>query len=187
MRRELPTNRVDLAVVGAGLMGTATAWQAARRGLSVILLEQFALGHDRGSSHGSARIVRRAYGDPLYVRLTGEAMRLWRDLEAESGYELLRVTGGIDHGRERDPEGIARLLDAAGDEHELLDARTAADRWPGMVFDGPVLFHPEAGTVDAALAVLAAAEAAERRGAALVERAPVLGLDVGEDDVRVVT
>jgi monomeric sarcosine oxidase len=183
---DLPA-RADLVVVGAGLMGTATAWAAARRGLSVVLLEQFTLGHSQGSSHGSARIVRRAYLDPLYVRLTGEAMPLWRELEADSGRSLLRRTGGIDHGRRRDPEGIARVLDAAGVDHELLDAAAAADRWPGMAFDGPVLFHPEAGTVDAALAVLAATETAERLGAVVVEQAPVIRLDVGEDDVRVVT
>src|SRR3954449_10416871 len=110
---DLPA-RADVVVVGAGLMGTATAWAAARRRLSVVLLEQFALGHSRGSSHGSARIVRRAYLDPLYVRLTGEAMPLWHELEADSGRTLLRMTGGIDHGRRRDPEGIAKLLEVAG-------------------------------------------------------------------------
>ncbi len=66
----------DLVVVGAGLMGSAAAWAATRRGLSTVLLEQFALGHDRGSSHGSARIVRRAYPDPFYLRLEGRAMEL---------------------------------------------------------------------------------------------------------------
>jgi sarcosine oxidase len=183
-RADLPS-RADLVVVGAGLMGTATAWAAARRGLSVVLLEQFTLGHARGSSHGSARILRRAYLDPLYVRLTGEALPLWRRLEAESGRDLVRIAGGIDHGRRRDPEGIARALDAAGVEHELLDAGSAAARWPGMVFDGPVLFHPQAGTVDAALAVLAATEVAERQGAVVVGNARVLRLDVADDEVRV--
>ncbi|HKG50116.1 MAG TPA: FAD-dependent oxidoreductase [Actinomycetales bacterium] len=184
--QDLPS-RADLVVVGGGLMGTATAWAAARRGLSVILLEQFELGHSKGSSHGSARILRRAYLDPLYVRLTGEAMPLWRELEADSGRDLLRITGGIDHGRRRDPEGIARVLDAAGVEHELLDAGSAAARWPGMVFDGPVLFHPQAGTVDAALTVLAATEVAERQGAVVLANTTVLRLDVTDDDVRVVT
>jgi sarcosine oxidase len=183
---QLPS-RADLVVVGAGLMGTATAWAAARRGWSVVLLEQFALGHSRGSSHGSARILRRAYLDPLYVRLTGEAMPLWRELEADSGRALVRITGGIDHGRRRDPEGIARALDAAGVEHELLDARSAGARWPGMLFAGPVLFHPQAGSVDAALSVLAATEAAERHGAVVVGDTPVLRLDVADEDVRVVT
>src|SRR5215218_10089385 len=55
--QDLPP-RADLVVVGGGLMGTATAWAAARRGVSVVLLEQYALGHPRGSSHGSARIAR---------------------------------------------------------------------------------------------------------------------------------
>jgi glycine/D-amino acid oxidase-like deaminating enzyme len=68
------TPDVEIAVVDAGLMGAATAWAATRRGRSVALLERFRLGHARGSAHGSARIVRRAYPDPLYARLTGRAM-----------------------------------------------------------------------------------------------------------------
>ena len=51
---------IDVAIVGAGLAGAATAWAATRSGLSVVLFEQFAIGHHRGSSHGSARIFRRA-------------------------------------------------------------------------------------------------------------------------------
>ena len=63
----------DLIVVGAGLAGSAAAWAASARGMSVVVLEAFGPGHRRGSSHGSARIFRRAYPDPLYVRLTGQA------------------------------------------------------------------------------------------------------------------
>jgi sarcosine oxidase len=44
--------RVDVAVVGAGLMGSATAWELTRRGVSVVLVEQFEPGHAHGSSHG---------------------------------------------------------------------------------------------------------------------------------------
>src|SRR5438477_81941 len=44
-------------IIGAGAMGAATAYHLARRGVPVVLLEQFALGHDRGSSHGAARSV----------------------------------------------------------------------------------------------------------------------------------
>jgi monomeric sarcosine oxidase len=179
--------RVDLVVVGAGLMGSAAAWAGSRRGLSVLLLEQYGIGHDRGSSHGSARIVRRTYPDPFYVRLTGQAMELWSELEAASGRHLLNMTGGIDHGRRRDPEQIARVLAAADVEHELLDARAAGERWPGMIFDGPVLFHPQAGTVDAAAAVVAAVEAAEQLGAVLLAQTPVQRIDVLDHGVRVTT
>ena len=67
------TTRADLIIVGAGLAGSAAAWAASARGLDVVLLEQFEPGHRNGSSHGSARIFRRAYPDELYVRLTGKA------------------------------------------------------------------------------------------------------------------
>lgn len=69
-------DRVDVIVVGLGGMGTATAWQLARRGVSVLGLEQFALGHDRGSSHGHTRITRQAYYEhPAYVPLVRRPSR----------------------------------------------------------------------------------------------------------------
>ncbi|MGW0708381.1 FAD-dependent oxidoreductase [Streptomyces sp. NPDC002643] len=182
------TARVDLAVVGAGLMGAATAWAATRRGRSVAVLEQFGAGHDKGSSHGSARIVRRAYPDPLYIRMTGQALELWRELEADSGTRLLRIVGGIDHGRLRDPEGIAAALAAAAVPHELLPPEEAGRRWPGLRFDGPVLFHPEAGTVDAAGAVAAFLQRAGARGAEVRYDRAVRGITVlGDEAVRLET
>ncbi|TDU02155.1 sarcosine oxidase [Streptomyces sp. 846.5] len=174
---------VEIAVVGAGLMGTATTWAAARRGRTVALLEQFRLGHDRGSSHGSARIVRRAYSDPLYVTMTGRAMALWRELEQESGRTLLRITGGLDHGRLRRPDRIAAVLDACGVAHELLPAAEAERRWPGLRFDGPVLHHPEAGTVDPSEAMDAFASLARRGGADIRDATPVRRISVEADDL----
>ncbi len=56
-----------VVIIGAGLAGAGAAWALTRRGLPVVLVEQFPLGHLQGSSHGSARIVRRGYGDGLYV------------------------------------------------------------------------------------------------------------------------
>jgi len=92
----------------------------------------------------------------------------------------LAVVGGIDHGRLRDPERIATVLAAAAVPHELLPPEEAARRWPGLRFDGPVLFHPEAGTVDAAGAVTAFLERAAARGGDIryhhvVRRLTVLG------------
>src|SRR6202011_5893196 len=80
--------RVGRGAAGGGAM--------ASRGRSVAVLEMFLPGHRSGSSHGSARIFRRAYPDPLYVRLTGEAQRLWRQLADEAGGDLVLTTGGVD-------------------------------------------------------------------------------------------
>ena len=165
--------RVDVAVVGGGLMGAATAWAASRRGMSVALFEQFAPGHDRGSSHGSARIVRRAYGDPLYTRISGPAFDLWDEVVAESGTPLLRLLGGLDFGGGREVAAVAANLRACGIEHEVLDAAEAERRWPGMRFAGPVVFHPQAGTLDAARAVTALLDLARGRGAQVAFGTPV--------------
>ncbi len=82
-------------VVGAGAMGAAAAYHLARRGEPVLLVEQFAIGHDRGSSHGAARITRHSYADPRYARLMPAAFRAWRELEADAGESLYMRTGGV--------------------------------------------------------------------------------------------
>src|SRR6188472_2707997 len=80
----------DVIVVGAGGMGSAAAFELARRGRSVLALEQFPLVHDRGSSHGHTRIIRRAYYEhPNYVPLVRRAYDRWHDLEQRTGRHLL--------------------------------------------------------------------------------------------------
>ena len=68
--------RVDHVVIGAGAIGSATAWWLARAGRSVALVEQFEQGHTRGSSHGASRIFRFAYDDPAYVRMAMAALEM---------------------------------------------------------------------------------------------------------------
>jgi sarcosine oxidase len=151
----------EVVIIGGGLMGAASAWALARRSVPVLLVEQFAPGHRNGSSHGSARIVRRAYRDPLYVALTGRAFDLWDQLDPS----LIRRTGGIDFGERRDVPAIAAELAAADVPHDVLSAAAAADRWPGMRFTGEVLFHPQAGTLDADAAVARLLRVATEHGA----------------------
>ncbi|XUL85542.1 FAD-dependent oxidoreductase [Streptomyces galilaeus] len=169
-----------IAVVGAGLMGAATAWQLARRGHEVTLIEAYDIGHKHGSSHGSSRIFRRAYADPLYVGLTGKAYEEWRELEHDSSTPLLRTTGGLDLGEGRDPEGLAGALGAAGVPYELLGPEAAAERWPQIRFTGPALYHPDAGVIDADEAVAVCVRRAIEQGADAWIGVRVTGIDVRE-------
>lgn len=175
-------DQFDVVVIGAGLMGAATAWSLARRARSVLLLEQFAPGHTQGSSHGSARIVRRAYADALYTQLTGRALELWRELEQQSGMQLLRMLGGLDFGDGRAVADISNHLAELRVGHEVLTADEAERRWPGMCFAGRVVYHPQAGTVDAALAVETFTAEAVRHGAQVWSNTKVLR--VLPDDAR---
>lgn len=181
--RDHPDLAIDLLVVGGGLMGAATAWSASRAGLSVMVVEQFEQGHRRGSSHGSARIVRRAYGDTLYTELSGRAFELWRELESDTEARVLRMLGGLDFGTQRDVDAIAARLAAVRAEHEVLDAAQAQARWPGMRFDGRVVYHPEAGVLDAEAATAAFLSGAARRGAAVVHGVAVTSVEPRGDGV----
>ena len=171
-----------VVIVGAGLSGAASAWALSRRGVPVVIVEQFATGHRNGSSHGSARIVRRGYGDALYVSLTGRAFELWRELEESTGASILRMLGGIDFGPRRDVPKVARLLADAGVPHEVLPAAEAEARWPGMAFEGDVVYHSQAGTMDPDVAVAAFLAEATRLGAEL--RQETAAVEVAGDQVR---
>ncbi|MGI5459830.1 FAD-dependent oxidoreductase [Streptomyces sp. CA-249302] len=169
-----------IAVVGAGLMGAATAWQLARQGHEVTLIEAYGIGHKHGSSHGSSRIFRRVYGEKLYVDLTGQAHELWRELEHDSSTPLLRTVGGLDFGAGRDPKGLSEVLGEAGVTCELLGAEAASERWPYITFDGPVLYQPDAGVIDADRTVAACVRRAVDHGADAWTGVRVTGFDVGE-------
>ena len=114
----------DVIVIGLGGMGSATAYQLARRGKRVLGLERFTPAHDRGSSHGRSRVIRQAYfEDPAYVPLLLRAYELWEQLERDSGMGVLTITGGLMVGREESQTFAGTLSSARqwGLAHEVLD------------------------------------------------------------------
>jgi sarcosine oxidase len=171
---------VDVVVIGAGVTGAAAAWRLARRGAKPVVLDQSPVGH----THGASRIFRHADTSPRYLRTAAEALPLWRDLEAETGAQLLTITGGVDHGDPATTSLIADILAANGVPHEWLDPSHAALRWPGMRFDGPVLHQPDrAGRIDGDQAVAALIAAARGRGAQVRRRVTVTAVEVRDDDL----
>jgi sarcosine oxidase len=179
---------VDVVVVGGGAMGSAAAWQIARRGQSVLLLEQFAEGHSVGASHGAARNFNTAYAEPDYISLVTEARALWDDLAEETGTQLLDLVGLVNHGN---PEPLRRIREthaAFGIQSEFLSAGEAEARWAGMRFRSDVLLVPEAGRVRASDSLVAFRRSAEASGARFFYNSPVRSIDVrGENSVIVTT
>jgi sarcosine oxidase len=137
----------------------------------VLVLEAAATtGHERSGSKGDARIFRLGYPEPHYVDLALLARARWHQLEAETGRQLLHVTGQVTMGDEATQQAIAAALTAAGAAVEEISSPAAARRFPGIVSSGPVLVEPDSGVLaaDECLRALHQAGAYELRTGTLV-------------------
>jgi sarcosine oxidase len=181
-------------VLGAGAMGSAAAYHLARRGEPVLLVEQFAPGHDRGSSHGAARITRHSYAEPHYARLMPEAFRAWRVLEADAGRNLYLRTGGVSFC----PPGVdyvarvAASLAAIDVPHRRFSGRELHRVYPVFQVpdDADVVFEPDAGMLAAARCVAAEVELARALGGQktqVLDNTPVRRIDLEAQKPTVVT
>ena len=185
-------NSHDVIVIGMGGWGSAALWQLARRGINVCGIEQFAIGHDRGSSHGDSRIIRMAYfAHPDYVPLLRRAYALWRELEAQSGAELMTLPGMLCIG---EPEGalirgLEQCYGAHEIEHERLSPGEAMRRFPQFALSEGLACYwdPYGGFLRPEMCVRAHAEGALRAGAALIEGEMVMGIQPRGDEVSVRT
>jgi sarcosine oxidase len=175
-----------IAVVGAGIMGAAAAWQLTRRGADVTVYEQFELDHARGSSHGRSRIVRLSYPDPEWVRLAVEARTGWGVLERESGRTLLELHGLVEVAAAPAITSATGLA-AQGIEYRFLSAEEAAGLGVVVPAGGTALLEPSGGIARADLALHAFLDAAAARGARIETGAPVDDLEALDTDVVVVT
>lgn len=177
---------VDRVVVGGGAMGLATAWQLASRGQHVLLLERFAPGHAEGASHGETRNMNNAYAETHFLDLYDEALGLFRELESASNEQLLSLCGLVTHGDPVKVHATHEALIARNADTQLLSPADAEQRWPGMKFDGLVLFNREAGRVHAASTLRVLASQATEHGADIRWEHRVTNIEVlSEDSVRV--
>jgi sarcosine oxidase len=122
-------------VIGLGAVGSAAVAELARRGTRVLGIEAFGRAHDLGSSGGLSRIIRLAYFEhPSYVPLLRAAWQGWRDLEAETGRELLLQCGGLYGGRAESAvfDGALRSAQEHDLPHSVFDADEAARRFPAL-------------------------------------------------------
>lgn len=84
----------DVIVVGLGAMGSAACYQLAKRGLTVLGLDQYEVPHNLGSSHGDSRVMRLAIGEgEHYTPMALRSYELFREIEQLSASSLLKRTG----------------------------------------------------------------------------------------------
>ncbi|GAB5505219.1 MAG: N-methyl-L-tryptophan oxidase [Rhizobiaceae bacterium] len=192
MPMSFPDDQYDVVVVGLGAMGSAALCHLARRGVRVLGLEQFALGHQRGSSHGETRAIRKGYFEhPSYVPLVLAAYEGWHALERETGQAVLRKTGVLEIGKLGSAivAGSARASREHGLKHELLDTGTIRKRFPQFTLpEGyEAVWQPDGGYLRPELANRLHIELARRAGADIRENAKVLSIEPATAGVRIAT
>lgn len=177
------TRRRDAIVVGLGVHGSAALRRLAARGLDVLGLEQYALGHDLGSSHGATRMIRRAYPHPDWDGLVDTAYRAWEELEDAAKTRLVDITGGLYAAPMDRPDPLR------GPGCRQVGPKEAARIFPGLRLPAGfgAVHDPRAGIIDAEETLRAQLTLAERSGAAVVDRTPVIGWEPDGDQVMVRT
>lgn len=189
----MASRNFDTIVIGLGAMGTAAAFHLARRGGKVLGLEQFRIGHDRGSSHGETRLIRQAYFEnPDYVPLLLRAYELWVELAERQREEILVRNGLVIYARAEKSsvyQGTVRsgrLYDIPMEEWSREEAMKRAP-----IYQPPegfrAVYEPGAGFLHAERAVNAHAVQARLAGAELREGEEVLSWEPEGAGVRVRT
>ncbi len=177
--------KFDVVVIGAGVNGAATAWALARQGASVCLIEQFQIAHTRGSSHGHSRIFRLSYGNTEYLHMAQAALFGWRELEALSGMQLLKTTGGLDFAAP-DSQSLDNCIascESSGVPHKVLSAHDVKQRFTpfNLPADWTALWQPDAGVLNATLAVATLVGMAAQAGATVLAHATVDAIEPSAD------
>ncbi|TCJ20120.1 N-methyl-L-tryptophan oxidase [Rubrobacter taiwanensis] len=187
-------------VVGCGGLGSATLyWLSRRMRSSVLGIEQFKLGHERGASQDHSRIIRLAQHQSEYAVLAPQAYETWREVEEESGQRLVIKTGGlvIEAADERDParvgtrnvDGYVATFKEQGFDYEVLEPDELMRRWPQFRLKGTerAIYQKDTGIVDARRANATHVALARARGADILEETPVKAIRPSGGGVEVIT
>ena len=183
--------------MGLGAMGSACAYQAAKRGADVLGVDQYAPPHEMGSTLGDSRITRLALGEGgHFCGFVKRSHEIWPEIEREAGEELFTANGGliISSPLTGGAEGsFFRQTIAAADQHKIsyekLDAAEIRRRYPQFKIDNDAFayFEPTAGFVRPEACIRSQIALARKYGAEIRKNEAVGRIEASSGRVRVFT
>jgi sarcosine oxidase len=151
----------EVAVVGAGVVGLATADALMQRGASVVVYERAVPGN--GQSGGESRIFRHIHWDRRLAGFALEGAGLWREWERRFDRELLSAIGVLSLGS-RVAQQLAVLSDLDGVRARLIDGDEVRERLSLLApWEGPALLDQDGGVIRARATIEALAGAVGER------------------------
>lgn len=181
--------RADVAVVGGGLFGTSIAFQLARRGVSVALVERDVVC--AGDSGLCFSMVRRHYSNEVTARLAMrgvEVIKRWPEEvgTGDSGY--VRTGYAMTADAERLPalEENVRRLSSWGLDTRVVDPDEIGELEPLLALDGIAggVYEPDGGFADAQKMTLSWLAAGLRHGVEAMVGVRATAVRVGGGRVR---
>lgn len=183
------TNDVhDLVVIGGGVMGLFTAYEAARQGHQVAVIEKSRIGDPATASFGRTRSYRRDYLDAGYTRLADEAITLWGEFEGRTGTEVLVRCGCMNIAKTSVTPDLAGtyaamstdVLKRLGMPVTSYDTAGVQERFPYLRADLADL-DDAGGLVDLPAVTRTLTEGLKRAGATVLEHVTTLGISTDEN------
>jgi monomeric sarcosine oxidase len=180
-------------VIGGGTMGTAAAWELAKRGERAIVFEQFGHVHTFGAHSGQTRVIRHAYAEGAdYVPLVLRADDLWEELQVASGIKVFHRVGALELMTGEGSDHALRARANAAKHNvpfEWLQAYEIRRRWPqfqiGDDWEGG--FGERSGFLEVEPALRAMASLARQGGVEVREHEPATTWGAEADGVWVKT
>jgi 4-methylaminobutanoate oxidase (formaldehyde-forming) len=176
-------SRARVVVIGGGVIGTSVAYHLTKLGITdVLLLEQGQLSC--GTTWHAAGLVGQLRASESGTRLVQYSTELYRELEAETGLTAgYKQCGGVTVARTEDR--MIQLRRTAANaaafdlECELLTPLQALEHYPVIRIDDLVgaIWLPADGKANPSDLTQALAKGARMRGARIVERTRVVGVN----------
>ena len=173
---------VDVAIIGGGFIGTATALALAERGVSVALFEKGVIAGE--SSGRSGGLIEAMFADPAKLEITELSKQRWRDLQRLTGEDVGFVQRGSSmlfaekDGMEFAEQWLSMVKGMPNGGARMLSAAEIAQRAAGAreKFIGGLTTEQD-GSAEPALAAPAMALGARKLGAKIHQFCAVRGID----------